>query len=109
MSDLTRLRSANIARQREWDEGNTLTLTYWGNALAGEVGEACNVIKKIERERLKLKGSRATVSDLADELADAVIYIDLLCMSEGIDLREAIRRKFNATSAKYGFKTRFPE
>lgn len=55
------LRAANVARQEEWDPGDKITLSYRGNELAGEVGEACNIIKKIERERLGIRGSRATV------------------------------------------------
>lgn len=101
------LREANQLRQREWDVGNQITLAYRGNELAGEAGEACNVIKKIERERLGIRGSRATVADLADELADVVICADLIAMHEGIDLlNDAVPRKFNATSEKVGLATR---
>jgi NTP pyrophosphatase (non-canonical NTP hydrolase) len=100
------LEQANTARQREWDGGDTLDLCYFGNALAGEVGEACNIIKKLERERLSLKGSRASKSDLAAELADVVIYTSLIAIKSGIELELAIFEKFNATSEKLGFKTR---
>lgn len=103
------LRSANTARQQEWDPGSQLTLTYRANELAGEVGEACNVAKKLERERLGIAGSRDTVEHLAQELADVVICADLLAMSEGIDLDEAVRTKFNATSEKVGLATRIAE
>lgn len=41
----TTLRSANAARQQEWDTNSQITPAYRGNELAGEVGEACNVIK----------------------------------------------------------------
>lgn len=99
------LRAANIARQKEWDADNQLTLTYRLNELAGETGEACNIGKKIERERLGIVGSRATVRDLAEELADVVICADLVAMGEGIDLDQAVINKFNRTSAKVGMKT----
>lgn len=99
------LRAANIARQMEWDAGNQLTLTYRLNELAGETGEACNVGKKIERERLGIRGSRATLRDLAEELADVVICADLVALGEGIDLQQAVISKFNATSAKVGLTT----
>ena len=102
----TTLREANIARQKEWDAGNQITLTYRGNELAGEVGEACNIMKKLERERLGIRGSRATVEQLAEELADIVICTDLVAMSEGIDLDAAVAAKFNATSEKVGLATR---
>ena len=100
------LRSANVARQDEWDQDGQITASYRGNELAGEVGEACNVIKKLERERLGILGSRATVGELADELADVLICADLIAMHYGIDLEAAVARKFNATSEKVGLLTR---
>lgn len=100
------LRAANIARQKEWDAGNQLTLSYRGNELAGEVGEACNVIKKLERERLGIAGSRDSKAHLAEELADVIICVDLIAMAEGIDMDAAVRAKFNATSEKVGLRTR---
>jgi NTP pyrophosphatase (non-canonical NTP hydrolase) len=100
------LRTANQARQIEWDAGNQLTLAYRGNELAGEVGEACNVIKKIERERLGIAGSRDTIDHLAEELADVIICADLIAISAGIDLDAAVIAKFNATSEKVGLRTR---
>jgi NTP pyrophosphatase (non-canonical NTP hydrolase) len=99
------LRAANIARQAEWDQDNQISLAYRGNELAGETGEACNIIKKLERERIGIRGSRATKAQLAEELADVVICADLIAMSEGIDLDQAVIDKFNATSEKYGLAT----
>lgn len=104
---LNGLRVANTARQREWDPSDAITLAYRGNELAGEVGEACNVIKKLERERLGIRGSRAGLDALAEELADVLICLDLIAMQAGIDLGDATMRKFNATSEKYGLETRF--
>lgn len=80
------LREANIARQAEWDAGNSITLLYRAIELAGEAGEACNLVKKLERERLGIRGSRANLSELAAELADVIICCDLIAMQAGIDL-----------------------
>jgi NTP pyrophosphatase (non-canonical NTP hydrolase) len=102
----TSLRAANVARQAEWDPSDKITLTYRLNELAGETGEACNVGKKIERERLGIRGSRDTIEHLAEELGDVVICADLVAMAEGIDLDAAVAAKFNATSEKVGLKTR---
>ncbi len=106
-SNYKTLREANLARQREWDKDNKISLAYRGNELAGEVGEACNIIKKLERERMGIAGSRARIDDLAQELADVVICADLIAMDAGIDLEEAVRSKFNATSEKVGLLTRY--
>lgn len=124
MTTFAFLRNANAARQKEWDTDNRISLSWRGNEMAGELGEALekavslilmsaasgrasNIIKKIERERLGIAGSRATKEQLADELADVVICADLIAMDEGIDLMgQAVPAKFNATSEKVGLSTR---
>lgn len=106
-TEFSGLRAANIARNTEWNTGTELiSLAFRGNELAGEVGEACNVLKKLERERIGLRGSRATPDMLAEELADVVICVDLIAMDLVIDLGAAVEKKFNATSEKYGLATR---
>ncbi|KAB2783716.1 MazG-like family protein [Brucella anthropi] len=105
--NMNTLRAANVARDQEWNTGSErLSLTFRATELAGEVGEACNVIKKLERERIGLVGSRDTKEHLAEELADIVICTDLVAMDAGIDLDAAIAAKFNATSEKNGLATR---
>lgn len=105
---LADLHAANIARQAEWCAGGDPEpdLAFRGNELAGETGEACNVIKKLERERYGWRGSRASLDDLAEELADVVICADLCAVTAGIDLAAAVVAKFNATSEKVGLTTR---
>lgn len=101
------LRAASARRQIEWTgDAPKADLAYAGNELAGEVGEACNVIKKLERERRGLRGSRATVQQLAEEIADVIICADLIAQQTGIDLGAAVVAKFNATSDKVGLKTK---
>ena len=75
------------------------TVLEWAGAAAGEVGEACNIAKKIRRGD---HGDVALHRALKHEIADAVIYLDLLCARVGIDLEDAIVEKFNLTSAKRG-------
>lgn len=107
MTTYASLRDANVARDIEWrGDAAPLTLTFRATELAGETGEACNVIKKLERERLGIPGSRDTLEHLAEELADVVICIDLIAMDLGIDLNKAVSDKFNATSEKVGLATR---
>lgn len=100
------LREANIARQAAWCPGQIPDLSFRGNELAGETGEVCNVIKKLERERFGWRGSRDTLSHLAEELADVVICADLIGIATGIDLEQAVIAKFNATSEKVGLPHR---
>lgn len=100
------LRKANAVRQAEWDGDSKIDLAYRAMELGGEVGEALNICKKLVREQRGIAGSRATIDQLAEELADVVICVDLICMAEGIDLWEAVKDKFNKTSEKVGLKTR---
>ena len=74
------LRQANAARQAIWDDTGMIDWSWRVNELAGEAGEVCNVLKKIRRERMGIRGSRATINDLAEELADVVICADLCLM-----------------------------
>lgn len=104
--DLSDLRRANVARQEEWCPDQKPDLAYRGNELAGEVGEACNIIKKLERERHGWRGSRSSIEALASELADVVICTDLAAHAAGIDLGAAVRSAFNATSEKNGLAAR---
>ncbi len=103
---LSLLRRANLERQAEWCPDQTPDLSFRGNELAGEIGEACNVIKKLERERLGWRGSRDTVAHLAEELADGIICIDLIALQCGIDLWPAVVAKFNAASEANNLATR---
>lgn len=105
MDQLEQLRAANVARQAEWCPDQLPDLSFRGNELGGECGEAQNVIKKLERERHGWAGSRATVDQLAQELADVILCVDLVAQQAGIDLWSAIVAKFNATSEARGLRT----
>lgn len=84
--NLKELRTANIARDAIWDPERKLDLDFFLNELGGELGEACNVLKKIHREALGLRGSRATMEQLAEELSDTVIVLDLAAMKAGVEV-----------------------
>lgn len=99
---LYKLRWANKARQEIWDPDNIITgnfgALFRSNEMVGEAGEAANEVKKLVREAAGIRGSRTTIEKLGDELADVVICVDLVAEIYGIDLIEAIKRKFNQTS-----------
>ncbi|MDW9722127.1 hypothetical protein GOB91_07125 [Sinorhizobium meliloti] len=103
---LGQLQAAHIERQEEWCPDQKPDLSFRGNEMAGEVGEACNVIKKLERERHGWRGSRATKEQLAEELADVVHTAVLCAITAGIDLEPAVVAKFNSTSEKNGLASR---
>lgn len=83
------------------------SLSDWMVAVAGEVGEAANIIKKLNRCRDGVPGNKESESDLremlADEIADAAIYLDLLAQAAGFDLETIRDAKFEKTSQKIGY------
>lgn len=95
------LRTVNSRRSLDSFRCSHWTLADWGNSMAGEAGEACNVIKKIRRGDYTVDEARG---NLADELADVVVYLDLLAEAAGIDLGDAVARKFNKVSQRVGSK-----
>lgn len=103
---LSELRTVNGERAEAWLMGQKSDPLFWAVELGGEVGEILNVVKKLVREELGWRGSRATVQDLADEIADGIICLDSLARHYGIDLASAVTAKFNATSEKNNFPHR---
>lgn len=74
------------------------SVTDWGCAMAGEAGELCNLLKKMRR------GEDIPLKAVADEIADVVIYLDLLCAKLDINLPRAIADKFNEVSKRVGYE-----
>ena len=113
MNFLQKLRELSVERceayffpLRAW------SVLEWAGAAAGEAGEAANVAKKIRRHEVLCDNGKAVYDaakmakrrqDLGEEVADTIIYLDLLCASEGLDLEQVIRAKFNKVSVEYGF------
>lgn len=87
------------------------SLSDWFTAVTGELGEAANIAKKLNRVRDGIPGNRQTPEELrarlASELADAFIYLDLLAQSQGIDLATAVTATFNAKSIDIGYPRLF--
>ena len=104
---LEQLRDANKRRHKEWAHGEDVGLSFRGVELAGEVGEVCNEIKKLERVRLNLVGGKTDLDGIKEELADVMICADLIAMDLGIELGPEIQRKFDKTSRKYGLASMF--
>lgn len=110
--DLAAFRPINVQRATEGFKCyDNQPLTYWTTALAGELGELCNMIKKMQRvERGGVDGgSSYTAKDitkemLKEEIGGIAIYLDLLASLLNISLEEAIVDTFNSKSEKYGFK-----
>ncbi len=72
-------------------------LPRWGNALAGEVGELCNIIKKIDRDGDQ---EGKLLISLYGELGDVMSYLCMLSTRAGIDLQVACGDKFNEVTMR---------
>lgn len=99
------LRDANRNRQQEWPGNEKADVAFRAIEVAGEAGEVAEAIKKFLRAERGIKGSTATREDVASEIGDLLVSLDLLADSLGINLGDAVRAKFNATSEKYGMRT----
>lgn len=88
------LRKANSIRCATAFDCDDWTPLEWAGAMAGECGEACNFIKKLRR------GEKIPKKKIAHELADLIVYADLVALNLDIDLGEAVREKFNIVSKR---------
>ena len=99
----------NHARCRDGFKHNpdSWSASDWMVATMGELGEAANVLKKLNRERDGIKGNTVSAQvlreELASEIADTFIYRDLMSQALGIDLESAVRRTFDAKSIEIGY------
>lgn len=81
------------------EDGSDWAPAQWLQAVIGELGEYANMRKKFERGDI----SSLTFKEEAEkELADVVIYLDILAKQLNIDLGRAILDKFNYISARVG-------
>jgi NTP pyrophosphatase (non-canonical NTP hydrolase) len=80
-------------------DGSDWTPAQWLQAVVGELGEYANFRKKFERGDVDAETFHR---EAKKELADVVIYLDILAMQLGIDLGQAVMQKFNETSRKVG-------
>lgn len=90
-------RRCDVAFPMCWD----WTLNDWAVALAGESGELCNLLKKIKRGDLTVRGERQA---LLAELADIMTYCDLMMTKLGASTADEIQKKFAEVSQRVGFK-----
>lgn len=110
---LAHLSAVNRARCARWHDPDTEPWTGadWSNAMCGEAGEAANVVKKLRRHETRTSpagdpGEAALHRALADEIADVLLYLDLLANHYGLDLEACVVPKFNRVSERQGFPER---
>lgn len=113
--DMTRFHHLNVKRSIEgFNCHKNVPVTFWTTALAGELGELCNMIKKIERVKAggidvgsSYTAATITPEMMMEEVGGIYIYLDLLCDILGINLAEAIVYTFNKKSEEHNLPFKY--
>ncbi len=83
------------------------SLSDWTTATLGELGEAANIVKKLNRVRDDIPGNTDSPDQLKEklkkEIADTFIYLDLFAQAAGFDLATIVEQKWDETSEKIGY------
>lgn len=74
--------------ERWFGDMNSHNLVHHSLAMAGEVGEFCNLVKKIDRGSLDFRAP-ATRIRLAEELTDVLVYVLNLAAILQVDLEKS--------------------
>jgi NTP pyrophosphatase (non-canonical NTP hydrolase) len=86
---------------KSWDASD------WCTATLGELGEAANIVKKLNRARDGVPGNKNTPKELkemlASEIADTFIYLDLFAQYLHLDLGEIVQKTFDKKSKEIGY------
>jgi NTP pyrophosphatase (non-canonical NTP hydrolase) len=101
---LNKLAEQCLEDSARWFPGHTNnSLTHHVLALAGEVGEVANIVKKLERGDLSL-GNPAVVHHLREEVADVFIYLLNIAGIMKVDLYKAYCEKRAINEKRWGNK-----
>lgn len=95
-----------VAQQLRWNserwfpelhDGHVDLGPFYALALAGEVGEVCNLIKKTVRYM-----NTTVPGNLASEIADVFTYLMLLANEYQVDVMEALHAKQAVCEERWG-------
>lgn len=115
--NMKEFQEVNRIRSNRWMNGPNTPLMYFSNAMAGETGEVCNAVKKLDRVNNALPNKEAGVdkadipeleNKIAKECADAIIYAFLILDHLNFDASAVIADVFDTKSIEYGFPERAP-
>jgi len=86
---------------------NSWDASDWMTATMGELGEAANIVKKLNRFRDGINGNKETIDELRAklrrELGDTFVYLDLFCQSLGFSIADAACEVFDRKSEEIGY------
>lgn len=109
------LRKANVARCEEvFHTVEAWSPAEWATAFAGEAGEVCNAVKKLRRLQDGTNTAKdpqtvqEAIAQIGKELADTIIYADLLGARLGIVTQNVVIDKFNEVSDRMECDIKLP-
>lgn len=85
------------------------TSLEWAACTAGEVGEMVNKIKKVRRRGRRARPSSEEALEIAKEIGDSMLYLDLTAASLNIHTDAATIIAFNDRSRELGCTVLLPE
>jgi len=102
---------ANRDRTEQWMGLNTWSASDWALATVGELGEVCNIIKKMKRladghpsrRELTMDEYRALIEK---EIGDTYVYLDLLAQRLELNMYDCVAKAFNEVSEREGYSHR---
>jgi NTP pyrophosphatase (non-canonical NTP hydrolase) len=100
-SELVRYIEQCSSDSERWFPGTRDDLPFMVLALAGEVGELANIVKKIERGTLSKKDA-AVRRELAMEATDVFIYLMNVFKLLGVDPGKAYEQKRSINERRFG-------
>lgn len=110
--DLKHLRALSVERAiKGFNCYDNQPITYWTTAVAGELGELCNMVKKLQRIAAgghSYTAKNITPAMLKEEIGGIFIYLDLLAARLDISTEEAIIETFNAKSIENNWSWLLP-
>ena len=98
--DIRAIQDSCVEDSKRWFPDIQPTPHYLTIALAGEVGEFANIVKKVMRGSLEMNNK--TRVELAMELTDCLIYACLLASSLQVDLGECYQLKREYNEERFG-------
>lgn len=113
---LETISSVNLDRALVWhpDGLEGWSVSDWAVAMAGEAGEVCNAVKKLNRIGTEIRQAEgpsdrdAALRAIANEIGDTFLYLDLLAQRLGLRIEDCVSDTFNRVSVREGFPHRLP-
>jgi len=99
-SSLVELEAQCMDMSERWFPETAHAMTHHALALAGEVGEFCNIVKKVERGSIEL--TEEVMVELAMEITDVLIYVLNIGAVLNVDLGVTYQLKQQYNESRFG-------